>query len=572
MSLVETAEGLAHGVGHLMVLGTVAGLLVVLVYLSALPRPLPGIPYNKASSRRLFGDLKQIRSSTYRRQWIWSQPREHGAPLSQLFLFPFRRPTVVISDYRIAMDICARRTREFDRGTRNKECVGLTAPNFHFTMETRDARFRIHRELLRDLMAPWFIKEVAAPRIYNRVSLLVDLWGLKQSKAGTRSFSATRDLYLATLDMISSVAFGMEDSKAALKSEILCTQGFDVEPAEGVHEPVVFPCAPEDAEIEALLDIPDMVALAQSSPFPTMAQWLALLKPKHARAHWNRKSLLRRQTAKSLHRLSLMGEKAVPESALDELLWRESMAASKTGRNADFYSPAIRDEVLGYLLGGHDSTATLLAWWIKHMTRHQDVQNRLRRALCEAHGLAQAQGRWPSIGEILSASIPYLDAVLEESLRCASVVTLIVRTTTCDTQIQGYPIPKGTDVMIPLTGPSLTEPALRIPQTQCLEAEHVPGWGDDVGEYRPERWLKRQSDGSSERLVFDAKAGPNLAFSAGPRQCFGKKQACLQLRMTVTLLLWNFVFEPVDEALGGWEITERLVNLPKQCHVKLRRP
>lgn len=139
---------------------TAMAALVVLVYLFALPRPLPGIPYNKRSSRRLFGDVSEIRQSTYRRQWIWSQPSVHGAPISQAFLFPFRRPTVIVSDYRTAVDICSRRTREFDRGTRNRECVGLTAPNFHFSMQTSDPRLRRHRELLRDLMTPWFLREV----------------------------------------------------------------------------------------------------------------------------------------------------------------------------------------------------------------------------------------------------------------------------------------------------------------------------------------------------------------------------------------------------------------------------
>ena len=150
---------LVHNLPLFMVLCLFAGLLTC-VYFAALPRPLPGIPYNKNSSNRLFGDLPDIRQSQYRRQWIWSQPRKHGAPISQAFLFPFRRPTVIISDYRTAVDICSRRTKEFDRGTRNRECVGLTAPNFHFTMESCDPRFRYQRELLRDLMTPWFLKGV----------------------------------------------------------------------------------------------------------------------------------------------------------------------------------------------------------------------------------------------------------------------------------------------------------------------------------------------------------------------------------------------------------------------------
>ncbi|EQL01292.1 cytochrome P450 monooxygenase [Ophiocordyceps sinensis CO18] len=549
--------------------------LVVLVYLFALPRPLPGIPYNKRSSRRLFGDVSEIRQSTYRRQWIWSQPSVHGAPISQAFLFPFRRPTVIVSDYRTAVDICSRRTREFDRGTRNRECVGLTAPNFHFSMQTSDPRLRRHRELLRDLMTPWFLREVAGPRIYDRAAVLVDLWSLKQSKVRARPFAAARDLSLATLDMISSAAFGMEKSKAALSKEMLRVQSFDIKGGPESSAVVEFPRATQDPEIEALLDMANMMAIAQGSPFPTLAQWLGLLKPRHARAHWHRRVLLRRQTEKSLQRLASTGDESVPESALGQLLRREKRAAAKMGRPPDFWSHAIRDEVLGYLLGGHETSATALAWFVKHMTRHQHVQERLRRVLFKAHSAAVADGRCPTMAEIVSASVPFLDATLEETLRCASLATLIVRRATCDTHILGYPIPEGTDVIIPLTGPSFTEPALVIPESLRSEAcrnakDRVPAWSDDIAEYRPERWLKHERDAAGKNVeIFDALAGPSLVFSCGPRNCFGKKQAYLQLRTTVTLLLWNFAFEPIDEALDGWEITESLVNLPKSCYVSL---
>ncbi|OAQ71843.1 cytochrome P450 monooxygenase [Purpureocillium lilacinum] len=550
--------------------------LLAVLYRAALPKPLPGIPYNQESVGRIFGDLKDMRKAKYRRQWIWSQPRQHGAPLSQAFLFPFRRPTVIVSDYRTAVDICSRRIKEFDRGTRNRECVGVTAPNFHFTMESRDPRFRMHREILRDLMSPWFLNEVAAPRVYDKAALLVDLWRTKQSKAHDRPFAAGHDLYLATLDMISSVAFGMEESKSALKGELYAARSFNPSAFEVETEPVCFPPAPEDPEMEALMDIPDMIAVAQASPFPALAQWLALLKPKHARAHWHRRALLKRQTERCLYSLALLGDKNAPDSALHQLLWREKMAASRAGRRPDFYSPAIRDEVLGYLLGGHDTTATLLAWWTKYMMRYQDVQARLRQALREAHPNASLEGRPPTMSEISSASVPYLDAVLEETLRCASVATLIVRKATCDTEIHGYHIPKGTDVVIPLTGPSLTEPALEVSHSSREKAEgsaRVSAWSDDdIEQYKPERWLRTETDALGQTVVvFDAQAGPNLAFSTGPRQCFGKKQALLQIKTTVSLLLWEFQFEPVEGSLGGWEIQERLVNLPKHCYVKLSK-
>jgi hypothetical protein len=136
-----------------------AGLLYQ-VYLFALPKPIPGIPYNLHASKRLMGDIPDVRRSKHMRQWVWSQPRAHRAPLSQVFVLPFRRPTVIVTDYSAVVDILARRSREFDRGQRIREIVGLIAPEFHFTMETKEEGFKAHKELVRDLMTPRFLNEV----------------------------------------------------------------------------------------------------------------------------------------------------------------------------------------------------------------------------------------------------------------------------------------------------------------------------------------------------------------------------------------------------------------------------
>lgn len=148
-------------VGKIGVLG-ICFVMVILYfcYNAFRPRPIPGIPFNEDAAGQLFGDIRTMKAAKYRRQWVWGQPREHGTVISQAFLFPFRKPSVIVSDYREVVDICSRRGIEFDRGTRNKECVGITAPNFHFTMESRDPAFRHHRELLRDLMTPLFLQEV----------------------------------------------------------------------------------------------------------------------------------------------------------------------------------------------------------------------------------------------------------------------------------------------------------------------------------------------------------------------------------------------------------------------------
>ncbi|KAH7159615.1 cytochrome P450 [Dactylonectria estremocensis] len=566
------------GILMLIVCGAIVTTIFALYrsYVRTRNGPLPKIPYNHKAISRFLGDVPDIKSAKYRRPWIWSQPKTHGSPIAQLFLNPFEQPSVVVSDYREVVDICARRLKEFDRGTRNKECVGLTAPNFHMTMESRDPRFRVHKELLRDLMTPAFLNEVSAPRLYERTATLIELWMLKIDKGRGMPFSAIDDLFLAALDIVSSVTFGLDDDRATLQKETSHLRQLDCIKTSEVNGAVDFPRAPTDPETDSLFDLADMIAVAQRSPFPWWSQHLALLKPKHAKAWWYRRRLIYRQTTRSVKRLK-DGRGLTHECALDQLLWREMNAAKKADRQPDFYSPIIRDELIGYLLGGHDTTATALAWWVKYMSSQQRVQHHLRSELRQAHSRAVKEARWPTIKEITSTAIPYLDAVMEETVRCAQIATLIVRTATCDTQILGYPIPKGVNVILPLTGPSMTEPALDIPEhtrstASQRDKDRVPAWGDDIGEFIPERWLKW--DCGAEGIptqVFCPNAGPNLAFSTGPRQCFGKRLAHMEMRVLMTLLIWNFEFGELDEQLNSDEIVERLVNIPKDCYVKLTR-
>jgi hypothetical protein len=186
--------------------------------------------------------------------------------------------------------------------------------------------------------------------VYDRASCLVSFWTLKMLKGQGRPFSASSDLHLSTLDTICSVAFGLDDDKAALKREMDHVQFSNPSVSRSVDDPVAFSRPPSDPEIEALLDIPLMMAVAQKSAVPTLAQYWALRKPTHARGWWYRRSLMRRQTNKSIEKLAGLDDEekeARQESALDQLLVREMLAAKKAGRRPDLYSPAIRDEVGG---------------------------------------------------------------------------------------------------------------------------------------------------------------------------------------------------------------------------------
>ncbi|KAH7322645.1 cytochrome P450 [Stachybotrys elegans] len=548
------------------------------LYRYLLPVPLPGIPYNKHAAESLLGDIPEIKATKYRRAWIRDHPKRHGSAISQIFVRPFTQasPVVVVTDYREVLDICTRRAKEFDRGYFHAKVVGVVAPEFHFTMKSTDPRFKYHRELLRDLMTPAFLSQIAAPRVYERTSLLLSLWRSKMEKGGGQPFEASQDIFFLTLDSICAVAFGMEDMDASLRQELTHVQNLSFPSQHSTSGVADFPTAKMSSDTEALLDIAPMMTVGLQNRFSRLAQVIAgVVSPRRGRGFWSRRALIERQTRKSLERLKVTGE-AGSESALDHLLLREMNAAQRAGREPDLYSPAIRDEVLGFLLAGYETGGAILSWWVKLMSKHQEIQRRLRAELRAAYATAHAEERRPSVDEMNAASIPYLDAVVEETLRCVDVVSMTWRTATCDTELLGCRIPKGTDVMLLLNGASYTAPAVAVDESLRSEGSRdakniAPAWGDDVAEFKPERWLKRRADEATgkEMEVFDALAGPMLTFLAGPRQCFGKKLGYVNLKTAMTLLVWEFEFGEVREDLNTDDRVEAFVNTPKVCYVKL---
>lgn len=146
--------------------GSSCVLLFCLYHLS-LPRPIPGIPYNKNATKCLLGDLPNLaeyqKRTKEQRRWFASQNQKLNSPICQVFIHPFGKPSVVVSDFRETLDMCSRRLKEFDRGERPRAAWAGVIPHQMLSYHTADPKFKQHRELMRDLMTPNFLNKVIAP-------------------------------------------------------------------------------------------------------------------------------------------------------------------------------------------------------------------------------------------------------------------------------------------------------------------------------------------------------------------------------------------------------------------------
>lgn len=228
------------------------------------------------------------------------------------------------------------------------------------------------------------------------------------------------------------------------------------------------------------------------------------------------------------------------------------------------------------------------------------MQHRLRAELAERLPSAlhpnQSSGENSLNFDQLSdeATLPYITATVYESFRLSHVGGLTVRTTMCDTTVLGYPVPTGTRVAFLTAWVQAAETERHVRDEEDRAAKEGRQlkhgrrkwgcWADDVAEFRPERWLTRRPDGSTE---FDRTGGPWLPFGAGPRACFGRHlgasassshrrwtnligaAAILEVKVFIVKLISQFCFEAVPASLDDDSAIEVPARRPLQCYVRL---
>ncbi|KAK0443033.1 cytochrome P450 [Desarmillaria tabescens] len=204
-----------------------------------------------------------------------------------------------------------------------------------------------------------------------------------------------------------------------------------------------------------------------------------------------------------------------------------------------------REEIIAQnmlLIAGYEMTSISLTWALIEMCKNADIQNKLRAELVQ---FGNTDPTW----EQLNSSLPYLDAVIHETLRLHPPVSEAVRVAT-------------EDDVLPLTTPVVTKSGetvnsllvakgtvFTVPiQTLNISEEF---WGPDAKEFRPERWLEdftpRAKEIQGHRHL--------LTFVDGPKTCLGKTFALTEFKAALFVIVRNFAFEfpgGSDTAIGKY--------------------
>lgn len=180
----------------------------------------------------------------------------------------------------------------------------------------------------------------------------------------------------------------------------------------------------------------------------------------------------------------------------------------------------LTNQSMTILGAGHDTVHLTIEGAIWEMVKNPHVQDRLRSEL-QSYREAVADNTVSNATEVPDIdSLPYLQAVCEETLRVHHAVPMMHRRSIDNVMVGGKMFPKGTTFMIPVQAFNKS-PAL---------------WKSDPTRFDPERWLEDPAlGGAKNRNAF-------MTFSAGARICIGQKFARAEFKHLLAGLVGSYRF------------------------------
>ena len=167
-----------------------------------------------------------------------------------------------------------------------------------------------------------------------------------------------------------------------------------------------------------------------------------------------------------------------------------------------------RDEVMGFLIAGHETVSCALTWAWYLLSKNPGSRARLRAEVVDA-----LAGRTPTTADV--AKLKYTSMVIDETLRLYPSIFVLMRSPLEDDEIGGYHIPKGTNIAL----------------CSYVTHRHPDFWENPEG-FDPERFSPERSAGRHRMAYFP--------FAGGPRKCIGDSFALLEMQLVIAMVTQRF--------------------------------
>ncbi|KAI0393231.1 bifunctional P-450:NADPH-P450 reductase [Xylariaceae sp. FL0594] len=183
---------------------------------------------------------------------------------------------------------------------------------------------------------------------------------------------------------------------------------------------------------------------------------------------------------------------------------------SKTGKRMS--DSSIIDNLITFLIAGHETTSGTLSFAFYRLLKNPDAYQKAQKEVDEV------VGKGPITVEHLS-KLPYITAILRETLRLDSPIPLYTVVSNEDTLLAGKYQVKKNELCGLFLSSAHEDPAV---------------WGEDAKEFKPERML----DENFNKLPKNAWK----PFGNGARACIGRPFAMQEAVLSMAILLQNFNF------------------------------
>ncbi len=191
-----------------------------------------------------------------------------------------------------------------------------------------------------------------------------------------------------------------------------------------------------------------------------------------------------------------------------DLLSMLLLAVDEEGGTGQMTDEQVRDEAVGLLLGGNETTATALVWTVYLLATHEALQEEIVGEIQHVTG-----GQPPTAEHVLHLGLA--TAAMKEAMRLYPPAYVLTREAVQEVEIGGYTIKPGSQVHLPL---AITQ--------------------------RDGRWFDREDDFVPHRFLNDGEKtfprGAYLPFGLGPRACIGRGLALLEGTLILATLLGRF--------------------------------